>query len=468
MNHLRLDITNSGLNLDYFSKEDTLGLLIEKLNRNFREILANGGGPLGQPGKQGPPGCSGLPGPPGKDGESELEWVGRIAKVCDLSTYDELHSVNDIITNKYTNRTLLLSNLEEVFASGDSILRLRSIDEEELTALRVSTELNDFKMKIYSSDDDGLGKHIHLMNSKAASIDSRFFCKSGYTIAVDWNGNNVETLKIKAEENSLIENHTQNVEIQGDILKLKRTETSQEFNFESGNKASVVDPINDPRRLTKRLVDLTGARVQSISDRTGYEAVWQDTLNHSEEWEIIESTDLRINHARYEFLDGSLINVNRPEAQLVMFDETSVVRFKRMNNWVLVDFHIGLISNDTKDEFYIRNFQIKIMKDIVGCLTLGWHPNTVMESENYLDDDFHQYHGFFKIDSTDFDNKTNNTFIISNKFASTNKILLSTSTINNYWFSGQVFATVQNPDCSVITLDIQQQMSCPELNIDSL
>lgn len=467
-NHSRLDIENTGINIDYLTTNDTIGLLVEKMNKNLREIAEHGGGPIGEPGKQGPPGCNGLPGPPGKDGESELEWIGRIAKSCDLTHHTEIHSINDIIVNKFTNRTLLLTNLEEVSISGDSILRNALINTEELSALRVSTELSEYKFKIYNSNDDGEGNHIHLLNSKAAANDNRFLCKSGFVISLDWDEVNLETLKIKAIENSEIENHTQNVEIQSDILKLKRNETSQEFNFEPGSKTPVTDPINEPHRLTKRLVDLTGARVQSVPDKTGYESVWTDVLDHSENWEIIENQDLMLNHIRYEFSDGSLIISNRPDSHLINIDDSSVVRFKRNNEWILVDFHIRLIDNgSSSQDFYLRNFQLKVLKDIIGCLTLGWHPTSFMENENYLDDGIDEGFGFFKIDSTNYDNKIDNTFIISYKFNKNNsQLFFPHNELKSYWFTGQVWATVQNTECSIITFDIEQGLSCPELNIE--
>lgn len=437
------------LNLYTIVATDTIGQMINKLNSNFLEIINNGGGPMGQMGPQGIPGPRGQSGPPGIDGENVLdEWSSRISIGCNLLN---IHDIDDVIMNKHINKTLLLSNLSEL----DGILNIQQIYDTGNTSPIVSSELSDYKTKIYNSDNNSIGKHIHLLNTKAVTVNPDFLCKSGFTFDLNVTGH-TERLKIKGQKNSSISNHTHITELNSNIVELKCDDDKQTLQLDPGNVTSNFTG-------TLRQVPLTKDNTIKIPDRTGYSGVWEDTISNGETWEVITNDDIKLNYVRYnkDFVDDA-----REESHWIYTDENSEIRFKRLNSFIVIDFHIGIRRIEEFDDFFIKNLQLKVNIPTLGARTIGWYPFSVLGSENFEDDLEYTDHGYFKVTPTDIDTGINNTFLISMKFKRDAMLpLISTRLENDYWLCGQIWATELSEDPSCIQITIEQDDVCPYLEI---
>lgn len=455
------------INLEYITNTDTVGKLIDKLNRNFKEIQINGGGPMGPEGKIGPPGCRGQNGAPGKDGENiSDEWIKKFSIGCDD---ENLYNIEDVIVNKKVDRTLLLTNL---FLKTD-VFKLGEIGINEYSFEFVVTDLSEYKLKIYNSDKNGKGNHIHLANSLAmldVNIGEYFRCKSGFSFSLDWNNTTEERLKLIGEKNINVVNHKHIFEIDADEIEIRRDLGKQSFIFDAGANTS-----NFSTRLT--LDTLTTSRNCNFPDRSGYVGVWEDTNEHSESWEIIGIDDILITFARYnpEFSNyemgifeetGVNDDIDENDEHYVFMDDDSVIRFKRLNNWVLIDFHIGVSNLGEYDNFYLRNIQFKVNKKTLGCKTLGWHPLTIVQDEEIKASDYsYSDFGLFKISSGLYEEGAD-TFLVSLRLKNeSNGLPFINNMLESYWFTGQVWATVQTDDTECVEFDINQEEYCPELQI---
>lgn len=436
------------LNLYTVEPTDTIGQMIHKLNSNFLEIIDNGGGPMGPVGPIGIPGARGQSGPPGKDGENVLdEWSSRISLGCNLlENYDS----DDVIINKHINKTFLLSNLSEL----DGIFTIKQVYDEGYTSPIVSNTFSDYKMKIYNSDDEYNGKHIHLLNSKAITLDDEFLCKSGFTFDLNVSGNS-ETLKIQGQKNSSLLNHRHNIELVSDKVNIKRDTDKQVLQIDAGNGTEFIGTL-EQKTLTKN-------NSRTIPDRTGYIGVWEDTLSNGETWEVISNDDINIVYARY-FIDDS--DEARETDHQIYKDENSEIRFKRLNSFIVVDFHIGIRRIEEFDDFFIKNLQFKVNIPSLGARTIGWYPFSILGSESFEDDLEYTNHGYFKLTPTDIDSGINNTFLLSLKFKKNEMLpFISSRLEEDYWLSGQVWGTELSEDPSCIQLTIEQDDLCPYLEI---
>ena len=98
------------------------------------------------------------------------------------------------------------------------------------------------------------------------------------------------------------------------------------------------------------------------------------------------------------------------------------------------------------------------------CKTIGWHTSTAMENESIDDDSTDvSLFGYFKIFPVELVGG-GKSFLIGNKFPYNIYNLLFDSTdpqgSENYWVTGQVWATVSGvDDCDLLT--IQQCNVCP-------
>lgn len=440
------------LNLNTILPTDSFGILINKLNQNFLEIINGGGGPMGPPGPIGPPGCRGTAGAPGKDGENVLdEWSSRIGIGCEML---EIHDLDDVIMNKHIGKTLLLSNISET----DGILSIKQINDDEYTSPIISSDLSDYKVKIYNASDDGkYGRHIHLMNSKAVTIDSRFLCRSGFTIDLNLDNNQTERLRIVGQKNSNISGHKHITEIVSDNVEITREETSQVLRIDAGDGYS--DYVGKLNQVT-----LTKDNIYDIPDRTGFVAILEDTLEHGETWEVISSDFIKLNYARY---NQDNVDIPKEAEHWVFMDSNSEVRFKRINSFIVIDFHIGIRKLVDFDNFFIKNLQFKMNLKTLGARTIGWYPCSVLGSENFEDDDSFTDQGFFKVTPTDYNqNSVNDTFLISLKFKRNESLEFShTKLTESYWFSGQIWSTELSEDPSCIQVTIDQDNVCPYLEI---
>lgn len=465
---IKLDPLVASLNLVRFDKSLSFGEILDSLNRNFDEIIGNFGGPMGQPGPIGPPGCKGEAGPQGEAGESDLNWKSLQSVRCDSAAYNNENG-QDNIANRLTNRGVLLSNLALDDAGN---FRSTNWQDATLSSEKVSNYFSRYKLKIYNAGVGGYGEHIHLMNTKAIEGDYRFLCESGFTISNDFiaAGINKETLRIVGRKNSTrltcldcgstanpntvpLPNHVTDVEIISDLLSLKNTFTSQTWKFDTG---STLDNIYSMRFV----LDIqTKDNIESVPDRDGYVAVWETTLDHSETWEYVtaSSGDLIIHKAKYLDSNYATSAVDRDGTQWVLLDPSSWVRFKRQNNWMLIDFHINIIRNTDFDSFTLRNIEFLLDTPLVGASTAGWHPSTAMENESIDEDNTDvSCYGHFQVVPVKLASGANS-FKIANKFPYNIYNLVFDSTdpqgAVNYYLTGQVWATIATPaECEIVTI----------------
>ena len=62
---------------------------------------------------------------------------------------------------------------------------------------------------------------------------------------------------------------------------------------------------------------------------------------------LISGSNIFINSAKYEIDGGDTINVGSNGVQFVDLEDNSFIRFKRLNNFVLVEYHLNLLNNQT-------------------------------------------------------------------------------------------------------------------------
>lgn len=457
----KIDIDEYNLNLDEISVYETYGKLIDKINRNFREIQNNGGGPMGQRGI-GRTGCRGKSGPPGRNGENILdEWIAKDA-INGCINYEELYhyheneqtpELNKLIVNKFAHKSVLLTN---VVITDDYQVKIVDIDEEDLSYEKLSAIASDYKLKIYNSDVDGKGKHIHLLNSKAATLNEEFLCDSGWSISADMIENsNTEILRIIGRRNSNILNHRHVLELTNNLLVLRKYQSSQKLAFDSG-----VTEVEDVQG-TFELLSQTQDNTYRIPDMTGYMGVWKDTNETTQTWELIDVSELVIMNLVYNAGSGNVAITHESESSPVYLNDSSYIRFKRLNNWVLIDYRFGLTATTPGDVFTVKNFTTKVDLSTVACRTIGWHPSTAMVNEAINDNDTESFFGFFKIDASKItENENPDTFVISNKFANNYFTLDYTSTISNYYITGQVWATMTDVDTICEVIEISPEDLC--------
>lgn len=452
----KIDIDEYNLNLEEISVYETFGKMIDKVNRNFRELQNNGGGPIGPHGRTGRTGCRGKNGPPGKNGENLLdEWILKDA-VNGCISYSELYhyheneqvpELNKLIVNKYANKSILLTN---IVITDDYQVKIVDIDEEDLSYEKISAITSDYKLKIYNSDIDGTGKHLHLLNTKAATLNEEFLCDSGWSLSADIVENsNTEILRVKGRRNPNILNHNHIFELTSNLVVFRKYKNSQKLAFNSGS--TEIENVQGVFELLPQSEDNT----YRIPDMTGYVGIWKDTNETTQTWELLDNSELVIMNLVYNTGSGNISVTNEITNGPVYLNNSSYVRFKRLNNWVLVDYRFSLTATTPGDEFVVKNFTTKIDLSTISCRTIGWHPSTIMVYEAINDIDTESFFGFFKIDSSKINANSNpDTFVISNKFSNNYFPLNYDSSISNYFITGQVWATITDVDtiCEIIEI----------------
>jgi len=433
------------LNLSVLNIEDGFEEMIEKFNRNFREIQENGGGPAGPIGPQGEsiPGPPGPVGPKGEDGDSE--WSRLVASnLCatdlNLPIEDMIQTIN-LVTNKYSNKSILLTNL---YDDSEGILDNTSFLEELESSSVINTVAADYKLKIYNSDSDGRGKHIHLMNSKLAKNNNNFLCESGFSISDDAFDNTTEILRVKGFRNSLIENHQVIVELIDDYTIFRFKEGSEYFKIDIENKDT--SAFGNTFYITKQ----TKPNINRIPDRTGWNACWEDTTDDAETWEVMyrdvvlnETNEITIDSITYN-MGGNTNNITKQENidldLPVYLTDNSYIRFKRLNNWVLIDYRIELVKSIT-DNITVKNIVFKVNKSTVSCRTISWLPGTFIINDS-LNNEVDNYFHHFKVESSLFNNAP--TFKLLNKFSFSPLVMDADK--KKYFIAAQVWATIDKYD----------------------
>jgi len=469
---IRIDLNKDALTLQTIRLGDSFGIIYDKVNSNFLEVQKNGGGPMGPVGPLGPPGCRGEAGAQGSPGESDLNWRSLKSKRCNSEAYNN-ENLTDTIVNRLTNRGLLLTNLT---ISDDGNFKAATPDEEQAITERISSLFSQWKNKIYSSLPGGEGGHLHLLNTAAVEVNSKYLCKSGFTISDDFDttGINKEILRIKGRKNRTpdtdlidpIKNHTVEIELTSDLFTLRQKDDGQSWEFD------VNQDVTNANKLKYTLDAQTKENEVNIPDRSGYMPVWEDTLARGESWEVLTVAAGQVDIYKSMFLDSDLVPQNFVYGgnHYVTLHSDSFIRFKRMNNWVLVDFHIGLLRNSSYDGFTLRNIQFIVTIPTLGCRTVQWFPSSVMENEN-IDEDSSAIsaYGHFKVEAVEL-LTGEDTFLIANKFPYNIYNITFDSTAlagaENYWISGQNWATVSGADYVCDLLEIEQCTVCPTVVIE--
>jgi len=217
--------------------------------------------------------------------------------------------------------------------------------------------INDSLLKIYNSDVFGNGKHIHLLNSQAVENNLDYLCKSGFTIDNDLIANtNTEKLRVIGHVNEDIPYHNHEIEFTSSLLDLRKGDEKQVLGFDSGT--STDSPTFKASRF--ELSTQSNNNTFRIPDGTGWMGLWRDTNETTEQWEVIEKASLSFKSIRFKYQGNEVYKFEGDTDIPLQFHDSSVVRFKRMNNWVLVDFHIGFqLINFDEEMFYVPIYYIK-------------------------------------------------------------------------------------------------------------
>jgi len=462
---IRLESTQSTLNLDSVLLSDSFGNLVDKINNNFKELEENGGGPMGQLGPQGKPGCRGVPGAPGPAGDSDLNWKNILSEQCD-SDLPNNEADAETIMNRLTNRTLLLTNLS---LTDDELIKLREIHEAEETMEKVSNTLSKYKIKVYNADAAGRGEHIHFLNSQAAQTSFKYLCKSGFSISNDWvgAGTNREILRFTGQRNDDISNHYLDSEFNVDLFSIRNNEDAQGLEINPGTG------VESTKKLKLTLDTQTAVNEVNLPDKTGYNSVWVDTNERGEAWELITGADLAIYRSIIWDTEDAYTPYDIPEAgdHWVELHADSFIRFKRNNDFVMIDFHLGVQRVTTKDKFTLQNLQVRPNIATVACRTIGYYPTSILENESIDEDSTAEsFFGHFKVDSVDLSatGLTGGGFQITNKMPpSIYNMTFDSTTGNNelFWITGQTWATIGTADAVCELLEITQDAVCPTVVI---
>lgn len=464
MENTRIFKDRTELPLHTINYSDKFFTLIEKLNENFINIKEYQGGRQGLPGLPGLPGCSSVPDFINEDldDNEQIITTNEVNGLClSFDSNNETAIKNDleIMFNKFAHRPLILSNLSSV----DNAFTFRQFDEPDLTTPSVTDSNFDFKLSIYNSDKLGNGNHLNLVNSKAIIENRQFGCKSGFKFSVDKKDitSNTETLLIAGNKNSNIENHRHIISLENNYTSISRNEESQKLKLDSGT--------DDKSIFSGRLQLQTqnSDNVFRIPDRTGFVGIWEDTLNSDEFWEYISYTDMKLSRINYSLNSVSNQLIKTSDFPVEITDK-SIVRFKRLNNWVLIEYQIHL---KTLPSFSItielNNLQINMDIPTIGCRTLTWNPGVHYNNPSCdVEDDFNT--NYFKITNvtlTNTNSTTNKSFGIILK-TNPQLILTQTSPNNTFYFDGQVWASVEEDGKSCETLIIVNDDTCQNLKIN--
>ena len=195
------------LKLHLINDCDSLPTAIEKINENNTLIMEYQGGRQGNPGKKSDPACMNL-----------LGINDNIGCECGTTIIDNPSLINidgnegqcatpeitlmleklQILLNEYAHQPSIWSNIFTDFDDNNR-LKIANIYDAQHTAALVSPLVENYKINIYNSDEEGYGNHIHLMNSRAAIQDNYYACNSGF----HFSGNFINKCSLKDIEESM-------------------------------------------------------------------------------------------------------------------------------------------------------------------------------------------------------------------------------------------------------------------------
>lgn len=460
MENSRIIRERNELILDIIDKNDTILSMVDKINSNFGVIREYQGGRQGIPGLPGLPGCStGSYFSGGNcDCDSNFDTSTKLFDICKKFQDSEAISDYQILFNKIANDRILFNNIA---IDNNGLVLSKDTDNSPSTAIFIQPE-NDSKLTIINSDEYGVGKHITLANSYSIINNNLFGCKSGFDITVDRDtlSDNTEFLRFKANKNEEILNHTHKVEFIDDLTSFRKNSSSQALNIDSGT--DIENKFTNTQFLTPQLKN----NIQRISNRTGWNAIWQDFYHDKEEWDVIDNSFINISNIKYKLNDNYITenaeNGNVDSFEIINNINNTTVRFKRLNNWILIDYHINIKTiSEITSNIYLNNLRIKINTPTIGCSTINWLPGSSYNVPEYdkdsTDIEFPEP-TYYKIDN--FIINDSNSFLIDIKCK---KVYFSKDDLNkqSYYLDGQCWASVKNgenscPDTCEYDITIQE------------
>lgn len=441
----------------FFPCEDSMLDVINKLNIGFEQLAEFSGGRQGEKGEPGIEGCSVHDVVYNSNIDDVLEFVSgeNIWTIDCENINDDKYLQIESIFNYFAHKNFVLSNLSNDEIETSQFLLNGEWSEIGFTTPFITQYGIDYKFNIINSDLEGNGKHILLTNSKFLQDNRQASCASGWIISGDYSENWIyadrdeieahqniptdlptEILRIHGVKNPLIQ-QKQFVQIQSDFLELQRTSVGQSLRFFANDEENTWDSRYSGNFILQRQTETNEYR---IPNRTGWVGIWQDTLNKREEYENLRPIyDFNIGRiflrgSKVAITDDFPIEINRYESHL---------RFKRLNNWVLIDFHlrVQLIAGMT-GEFAFKNVRFIQNIDTVGCKTDNWLPMTAYYQLNENDefDDFEEW-GRFQV----YQNE--NRFEISVR-----KEFTLNQNRNYIYLDGQCWANVTDDPCPILEL----------------
>ena len=362
---------------------------------------------------------------------------------------------------------MVLSNLSD--DNGD--INIINLDEFSPTIVKLPDDSFDSKLIILHSDKDGYGKHISLLNSKAIVENRLYGCKSGFDVSVDkTNNENIEILNIKHNRNLDIEHHNSIVEFTTDTISIKKDEGRQKLNLISEGFNVSEEDINENQGsliLTKQ----SKSNSFKIPDRSGFVGIWEHVINSEEVWDYIDYLDFKIQQISY------YDNINKTELVTITEDfpiiitDKSTVKFKKLNEFVLIQYHIEVKLLDQIENLTLDSIIIDIDRNCVKCSTEIWANGTrygngnILANANLNQDVFNcPSTNHFKILS--YVNNDNNIESFSVVIKNGNDCNLTQQYSNQSLFmDGQIWATCGSSPYLCENLLIQNTENCQTLNI---
>ena len=385
-----------------------------------------------------------------------------------------------ILINEFAHQPSIWSNIY-MDVEDDNHLKIASIYDNEHTAPMISPLVENYKINIYNSDEKGYGNHIHLMNSRATIQDNYYACNSGFHFSGNFvdkcslqevensmcdlmtnqhyldmkytpktsdlliiGGTNTEILNIKGLKDDRIQDHQHILNIELDATEFQKNKDIQILRI-IPNDVKMVDGQLQPFSTNFMLQRQRKDNIVRISDATGWDAVWHDNYHNKEDWDVIKSDDISILH----ICEYGSQTPNTNLASIITIKDDSIIRFKQLNRWVLIDWRINMEVPEGQS-LNLKNIRFRTNIDSVECWTDAWLPAVLSVEETECGE-------LLRSNVC----PTAKIFVRGNGFdiSIRGEIIFNSPLI----ISGQLWATMNNTDCE--TLEIVDTLSCPVLQI---
>jgi len=169
------------INIQEILDNDSLAQRIDKINYNFDQIVANGGGPIGLTGSKGASGATGpqgAQGPVGPQGATGAQGAYTdFFVVDDFVEQDSVYLKNDPATTHVSTLTLGEANADtngspSVVDYKDSTLRIITNQDLFDTALRIQSSDSTTKFIDVAFNDDGADRILSFKTRPKTQMES--------------------------------------------------------------------------------------------------------------------------------------------------------------------------------------------------------------------------------------------------------------------------------------------------------